>query len=51
LQVKFTRFGEENTTEMVLTPSSDYVFSLMEDKDEKPSKQVLEHRKAWLKVE
>ena len=50
LQVKFTRFGEEKTTEIVLTPSPDYVFSLMEDKDEKPSKQVLEHRKAWLKV-
>jgi predicted metalloprotease with PDZ domain len=50
LEVKFTRFGEEKTTEITLTPSPDYVFSLMEDKDEIPSKQVLEHRKAWLKV-
>ena len=51
LEVKFTRFGEEKTTEITLTPSPDYVFSLMEDKDEKPSTQMLEHRKAWLKVE
>ncbi|MHA7863189.1 M61 family metallopeptidase [Flagellimonas marinaquae] len=51
LEVKFTRFGEEKTTEITLTPSPDYVFSLMEDKDEKPSTQMLEQRKAWLKVE
>lgn len=51
LEVKFTRFGEEKTTEITLTPSPDYVFSLMEDKGKKPSKQVLEHRKSWLKVE
>lgn len=51
LEVKFTRFGEEKTTEITLAPSPDYVFSLMEDKDEKPSTQMLEHRKAWLKVE
>ena len=51
LQVKFKRYGEEKNTEMVLTPSPDYSFSLMEDKDEKPSKKMLEQRKEWLKVE
>ena len=51
MQVKYTRYGEEKTTELVLTPSPDYSFSLMEDKDLKPSKEMLEHRKEWLKVE
>jgi predicted metalloprotease with PDZ domain len=51
LQVKFKRYGEEKNTEMVLAPSPDYSFSLMEDKDEKPSKKMLEQRKEWLKVE
>jgi len=51
LQVKYTRYREEKTTELVLTPSPDYSFSLMEDKDEKPSKKILEQRKEWLKVE
>ncbi|MBW8242305.1 PDZ domain-containing protein [Muricauda oceani] len=51
LKVKFTRFGEEKNTEMVLTPSPDYTFSLMEDKEDKPSKKMLEQRKEWLKVE
>lgn len=51
LQVKYTRYGKEKTTELVLTPSPDYSFSLMEDKDEKPSKEMLEQRKEWLKVE
>ncbi|MBO0330667.1 M61 family metallopeptidase [[Muricauda] lutisoli] len=51
LQVKFKRYGTEKTTEMVLTPSPDYAFSLMEDKDQKPSGKMLEQRKEWLKVE
>ncbi|WP_318310652.1 M61 family metallopeptidase [Flagellimonas crocea] len=51
LQVKFTRYGNEKTTELVLVPSPDYTFSLMEDKEEKPSKKMLEQRKGWLKVE
>lgn len=51
LQVKFTRYGMEKSTELVLTPSPDYSFSLMEDKDQKPSKKMLEQRKEWLKVE
>ncbi len=51
LQVKFKRYGTEKSTEMVLTPSPDYAFSLMEDKDEKPSEKMLEQRKEWLKVE
>jgi len=51
LQVKFTKYGMEKSTELVLTPSPDYSFSLMEDKDQKPSKKMLEQRKEWLKVE
>ena len=51
LQVKFKRYGKEKTTEMVLTPSPDYSFSLMEDKEQQPSKKMLEQRKEWLKVE
>nr|WP_297786965.1 PDZ domain-containing protein [uncultured Allomuricauda sp.] len=51
LQVKFKRYGKEKTTEMVLTPSPDYMFSLMEDKEQQPSKKMLEQRKKWLKVE
>lgn len=51
LLVKFKRYGEEKTTKIILTPSPDYAFNLMEDKDEKPSKKMLERRKEWLKVE
>ncbi len=51
LNVKFTRFGESKTTSLVLTPSPDYAFSFMEDKEQQPSKKMLEQRKAWLKVE
>lgn len=51
LTVNFTQYGEQKSTELVLTPNPDYSFSLMEDKDEKPSKKMLEQRKGWLKVE
>ncbi|MCR9227420.1 MAG: PDZ domain-containing protein [Flavobacteriaceae bacterium] len=51
IEVKFSRYGIEKSTEMVLTPSPDYTFSLIEDKEEKPSKKMLEQRKGWLKVE
>ncbi|MBA4745039.1 MAG: M61 family metallopeptidase [Muricauda sp.] len=51
LTVNFTRYGEQKSTELVLTPNPDYSFSLMEDKDKKPSKKMLEQRKGWLKVE
>jgi len=51
LQVKFTRYGMEKSTELILTPSPDYSFSLMEDKEQEPSKKMLEQRKKWLKVE
>ena len=49
LQVKFTRYGKEKNSELILTPSPDYSFSLMEDKEQKPSKKMLEQRKEWLK--
>nr|WP_288933142.1 PDZ domain-containing protein [uncultured Allomuricauda sp.] len=51
LQVKFTRYGKEKSTELVLAPSPNYSFSLMEDKEQEPSKKMLEQRKEWLKVE
>ncbi|WP_421813139.1 M61 family metallopeptidase [Flagellimonas sp.] len=51
LQVEFKRYGNDKTTEMVLIPSPDYSFSLMEDKEQEPSKKMLEQRKKWLKVE
>lgn len=49
LQVKFTRYGKEKNTALILTPIPDYSFSLMEDKEQKPSKKMLEQRKEWLK--
>ncbi|HKL90893.1 MAG TPA: PDZ domain-containing protein [Allomuricauda sp.] len=51
LQVEFKRYGNDKTTEMVLIPSPDYSFGLMEDKEQVPSKKMLEQRKKWLKVE
>ncbi|RIV70742.1 M61 family metallopeptidase [Flagellimonas aequoris] len=51
LKVNFTRFDIPKTTTIVLEPNPDYSFSLMEDKEQKPSKKMLEHRKDWLKVE
>jgi len=51
LQVEFKRYGNDKTTEMVLIPSPDYSFGLMEDKEQEPSKKMLEQRKKWLKVE
>lgn len=51
LQVKFIRYGKEKNTALILTPSPDYSFSLVEDKAQKPSKKMLEQRKAWLKAE
>ncbi|MCK0161432.1 M61 family metallopeptidase [Allomuricauda sp. F6463D] len=50
LKVKFTRYGKEKITELVLTPSPDYEFSLMEDKEEQPTKEMLEQRKEWLTI-
>ncbi|MEC3964788.1 M61 family metallopeptidase [Flagellimonas halotolerans] len=51
LPVKFTRYGKEKTTELILTPSPDYTFGLMEEKGGKPSKKIMEQRKNWLKEE
>ncbi|NDV41825.1 M61 family metallopeptidase [Flagellimonas sediminis] len=51
LKVNFTRFGTPKTTTLVLEPNPDYSFSLMEDKEQKPSKKMLQYRKDWLKVE
>ncbi|WP_418497537.1 M61 family metallopeptidase [Flagellimonas sp.] len=51
LQVNYTRFGEHKTTTMTLSPSADYSFSLMEDKEQSPSPKMLKQRKDWLKVE
>ncbi|RUA13884.1 MAG: peptidase M61 [Flavobacteriia bacterium] len=51
LQVNYTRFGEPRTTTMTLSPSPDYSFSLMEDKEQSPSPKMLKQRKDWLKVE
>lgn len=51
LKVNYTRFGIPKTTTMVLSPSPDYTFSLMEDREQSPSSLMLEKRKAWLKVE
>lgn len=51
LKVDYTRFGERRTTTMILTPSPDYSFRLMEDKGQSPSSKMLEMRKKWLKVE
>lgn len=51
LQVNYTRFGERRTTTMTLSPSADYSFSLMEDKEQSPSPKMLKQRKDWLKVE
>lgn len=51
LNVNFTRFGVSKSTTMILTPSPDYSFKLLEDNEQQPTKQMLEARKEWLKVE
>jgi predicted metalloprotease with PDZ domain len=51
LTVNFTRFGVSKTTTLQLTPSPSYSFSLMEDKGQTPTEQMLQARKDWLKVE
>lgn len=51
LTINFTRYGEQKSTELILTPNPDYSFSLMEDKNEAPSQEMLEQRKEWLKIE
>ena len=51
LKVNFTRFGVPRTTNLVLAPSPDYSFSLMEDLGGTPTAKMLEQRKKWLKSE
>jgi S1-C subfamily serine protease len=51
LKVNFTRFGVSKTTNLKLTPSPNYSFGLMEDKEQTPTPKMLEARKKWLKVD
>ncbi len=51
LMVNFMRFGTPKTATLILEPNPDYSFSLMEDKEQKPSKKMLQYRKDWLKVD
>lgn len=51
LKVSFTRYGVPKTTSLVLRPSPDYSIHLMEDKEQTPSKSMLQQRKSWLKQE
>lgn len=51
LQVAYTRYGLQKTTNVVLTGNPAYTIQFMEKDNGKPSKQQLKNRKDWLKVE
>tara|TARA_R110002051_G_scaffold247426_1_gene306997 strand:- start:2580 stop:4388 length:1809 start_codon:yes stop_codon:yes gene_type:complete len=51
LQVSFKRFGKEKTTSLILRTNPSYSIHLIEKDGLKPSKVILENRKAWLKTE
>lgn len=51
LQVSFKRFGKEKTTSLILRTNPSYSIHLIEKDRLKPSKVILENRKAWLKTE
>lgn len=51
LEIVFTRFGIERTTNLVLEPSPNYRIKLIEQEGQKPSKKILQQRKSWLKTE
>ena len=51
LQVVFDRFGMEKSTTLILAKDPAYSISLIEKDGSMPSKQILENRKAWLKLE
>ncbi|MEX0287913.1 MAG: M61 family metallopeptidase [Flavobacteriaceae bacterium] len=51
LEVKFQRHGQERTTYLKLGVSPAYSIELQEKEGEMPSKEVLDNRKAWLKIQ
>jgi predicted metalloprotease with PDZ domain len=51
LHVVFKRFGVEKTTSVILEADPSYTISLNEKEGVTPSKNVLEKRKEWLKVD
>jgi predicted metalloprotease with PDZ domain len=48
LKIAFKRFGIAKTASVVLESSPEYTITLDEKSGQKPSKKVLENRKAWL---
>ena len=51
LKLEYERFGKKKSTNVILEADSSYSFSLMENEGEKPSQEVLDNRKDWLKME
>ena len=51
LNVSFTRYGIEKTTDVVLDSNPTYTIELAEKEGDSPSKKVLKARQAWLKTE
>ncbi len=51
LKLEYERFGKKKSTNVILEANPSYSFSLMENEGEKPSQEVLENRKNWLKME
>ena len=49
--LSFKRFGKEKTTSLILRTNPSYSIHLIEKDGLKPSKVILENRKAWLKTE
>ncbi|MGB5821817.1 MAG: peptidase M61 [Saonia sp.] len=50
LQVHFNRFEEQRTTSVILEPDPSYMIFLMEKEGSDPSQEMLQRRKAWLKM-
>ncbi|WP_150451092.1 M61 family metallopeptidase [Arenibacter lacus] len=51
LQVAFTRYGIQKSTQVILTGNPAYTIQLVEKEGDTPSKRILRNRKAWLKME
>ena len=51
LTVRFERFGEERSTDLVLGTETTYKLGMVEKSGQQPSKKTLKARKEWLKTE
>lgn len=51
LKIDFERFGQKKNTKVVLQSDLSYTLTLLENEGEKPSREILNNRKRWLKSE